>query len=725
MKIMSKSIIIDQSLEININREREILSKLSKINNKFITNIFCSFQDFSNLYLVLQLITGGDLRYHLYNYNKQYTEEMIKFIIMNILLCLQCIHEKGIIHRDIKPENFLFDEDGYLHLTDFGLAVYKNENNNINYIDNDKENYIGNEIVGTLGYMAPEMILGMIDKESFPIDYYSFGIICYEIIFRKRPYKGKTRYQIGKEMLNEEINYDINLKYSDKLINFIKKLLIINPEERLGSVSGINEIKNNQYLKHLNFNQIQNKNFKSPFVEIIQYLRELNIKNNNKYELFDIINCNKSFEFDEETNLRLSKIEANQNYVFYFREYSYINFNNDDIKYIQENKDISHFKNTYSDKKIIKIKERKLSRSNSDIYSYRSRNNSKEVELILPEIHPKLLRNIYKYKIVKYKGLINKINKKNNYINNEEDKKNKEKEKDKDKTKSKDKKDKKDNNKDNNEDNSENSERKKLIINNFYSPDGNSIFNPYYQTPFTSVQNNFILPQINPFLKGFNAYYNLNKNIKRENDRYSRCSSSETYEKRNKKIKLKLKEKNLDKIKNEEKNVIDDDENNKSNSKNEKMNDKNQIDKKSKKIKKLKLKESNKEKEKNNDKSNSKTNIKKVQNEKIEGDDSSAKKKIQKNKISENKNVKIKKSEDKNNKVKNKKKKKSNSSKEESKSNEEEESEELSIIPEKSESEEISSTQVNQDEEENEQEDNEQNEKNESNEEENNSEEDD
>ena len=67
---------------------------------------------------------------------------------MCIILGLEYIHSKGIIHRDLKPENLVFEENGYLRITDFGVARKRKENNS-------------EETSGTPGYMAPEVICGM------------------------------------------------------------------------------------------------------------------------------------------------------------------------------------------------------------------------------------------------------------------------------------------------------------------------------------------------------------------------------------------------------------------------------------------------------------------------------------------------------------------------------------------------------------------------------------
>ena len=516
---MSKPKIIDQCLETNIMREREILSK---IKNDFIINMSCCFQDFSNLYLVLQLMTGGDLRYHICHYNKSFNEEMIKFVIANILFCLEIIHQNGIIHRDIKPDNFVFDESGYLHLTDFGLANYNEDENNSNtniIIDNDKNiNYIENEIVGTIGYIAPEIILGL-GKYTFSVDFYGLGVICYELLFQTKPYKGATRYQIGKEMIENEINYDINSSYSHNLINLIKKLLEINPKNRLGNISGLKKIKQNEYLIDFDWDSIQNNSYPSPFIESIEYLRKYN-NIDDIYELFEIRNCNSSIKLDDETNLRFSKIEASPNYIYAFQDYSFIYFEREDYNDIN-----SLFQN--------KTNKKKIGRSNSVIkYVDRVVHN-----IQLPPIYPQLYRDAYKYKIEKYNKLLNKIEDKENedkssrHTNSKRKKsKNKRKEKEKEKERKK---------HHYHKDSHSSYDGRPYIINNYLPPSPN--YNQYYPSPFQSVQNNFILPEINPFLKGFKAMNNQNDRKKfLYKSEYSKYSSSETYEKlyKNKKTKI-------------------------------------------------------------------------------------------------------------------------------------------------------------------------------------------
>ena len=103
LKEMSKVKIIDRRSEVSIMSERNLLSKL---HHSFIVNMYFAFQDFYNLYLVMDLLTGGDLRYHI-AHKKTFTESQTKFFIANMLLALDYIHSQNIIHRDIKPENLV------------------------------------------------------------------------------------------------------------------------------------------------------------------------------------------------------------------------------------------------------------------------------------------------------------------------------------------------------------------------------------------------------------------------------------------------------------------------------------------------------------------------------------------------------------------------------------------------------------------------------------------
>lgn len=121
--------------------ERELLAELK---HPYIVNMVYAFQDRLNLYLIMDYMPGGDLRFQIGKFER-FPEHIVKFFVCCILLALQYLHTNSIIHRDIKPENLIFDSKGYLRLTDLGVARV-----------HSKDNY--KDTSGTPGYMAPEVI---------------------------------------------------------------------------------------------------------------------------------------------------------------------------------------------------------------------------------------------------------------------------------------------------------------------------------------------------------------------------------------------------------------------------------------------------------------------------------------------------------------------------------------------------------------------------------------
>ena len=202
----------------------------------------------------MDYLSGGDLRYHICRRN-YFTEKETKFIAACITLSLNYIHEKNVIHRDLKPENLVFGADGYLHLTDFGIAM---------------EYHKGVDVIsasGTPGYMAPEAIINK--PHDFCVDYFALGVIIYELMMGERPYQGKNRKEIKEQMFTLEIkldNDDLPEDWEDdNIIDIINKLLKRKRTKRLGS-KGCSEIKNHPWFKDIQWEQLENCTLTSPFM---------------------------------------------------------------------------------------------------------------------------------------------------------------------------------------------------------------------------------------------------------------------------------------------------------------------------------------------------------------------------------------------------------------------------------------------------------------------------
>jgi len=252
MKEMNKAKICLKKSTKSVANERKFLENF---NYNLLCNMYYAFQDDETLYIIMDYLSGGDLRYHICRRNF-FTEEETKFIAACITLSLNYIHERNVIHRDLKPENLVFGGDGYLHLTDFGIAMeYKRGDTGVVSAS------------GTPGYMAPEAIINK--PHDFAVDYFALGVIVYELMMGERPYQGKNRKEIREQMFSIEIkldNDDLPDDWVDEnIIDFINKLLVRKKKKRLGYKDGL-EVKNHPYFNDILWSQLENMTFESPFV---------------------------------------------------------------------------------------------------------------------------------------------------------------------------------------------------------------------------------------------------------------------------------------------------------------------------------------------------------------------------------------------------------------------------------------------------------------------------
>ena len=252
MKEMSKAKISLKKSIKSVANERKFLEKF---HFNLLCNMYYAFQDDDTLYIIMDYLSGGDLRYMICRRNF-FTEEETKFIAACITLNLNYIHDKNVIHRDIKPENLVFGANGYLHLTDFGIALeYHRGENGVRSAS------------GTPGYMAPEAITNK--RQEFSVDYFALGVIVYELMLGERPYQGKNRKEIKEQMMNLEIKLDKDDLPEDwkdeNIIDFINKLLERKKKKRLGFKTDL-EVKNHPYFNNISFDLIENMKFESPFI---------------------------------------------------------------------------------------------------------------------------------------------------------------------------------------------------------------------------------------------------------------------------------------------------------------------------------------------------------------------------------------------------------------------------------------------------------------------------
>merc|ERR1719189_165031 len=173
-QINKKRVQATESLK-TVMQERDYLAMM---HSKFVTGLKYAIVDEDTLYIILDLMLGGDLKYHL-NVQEKFSEARTRFHAAQVLLGLEHIHSKGIVYRDLKLENVLVDEKGHCKISDLGLAVR-----------------MSSELVkgyaGTPGYTAPEVVLS--HYYDHIVDFFSLGVMIYRFLCGKKPFQSKRRH---------------------------------------------------------------------------------------------------------------------------------------------------------------------------------------------------------------------------------------------------------------------------------------------------------------------------------------------------------------------------------------------------------------------------------------------------------------------------------------------------------------------------------------------------
>ncbi|CAD8125558.1 unnamed protein product [Paramecium sonneborni] len=282
MKEISKALVL---LKQSVHSILSELQFLTELRHNFLINVFSAFQDNQNLYLVLDYLGGGDLRFHLGKMRK-FSEEQTKFFAACIIIGLEYLHDNNIIHRDIKPENLILDYQGYVHITDLGIAI---KNTGLNF-----------ETSGTPGYMAPEVIFRQ--DHGIAVDYFALGVICYEFMTGRRPYYGNRR-EIREQILAKQVSiHSSNEGWSNESIDFINQLLQRKPKNRLMNP------KQHKWFKNFPFESLIKKKLKAPFIP----------SNSDNFDKSQII-------YEDEENNQIIKLHQHltKEHQHLFQKYSY------------------------------------------------------------------------------------------------------------------------------------------------------------------------------------------------------------------------------------------------------------------------------------------------------------------------------------------------------------------------------------------------------------------
>ncbi|MBV97017.1 G protein-coupled receptor kinase 4, partial [Eschrichtius robustus] len=214
-----------------------------------------TYETKDSLCLVLTIMNGGDLKFHIYNLgNPGFDEQRAIFYAAELCCGLEDLQRERIVYRDLKPENILLDDHGHIRISDLGLAVEIPEGETIQ------------GRVGTLGYMAPEVLNR--ERYTFSPDWWGLGCLMYEMIQGHSPFR-KFKEKVSREEAERRVKEETE-RYSEKFSEDAKSicslLLTKDPKQRLGCRGeGVAEVKGHPVFRDINFKRLEAHMLDPPF----------------------------------------------------------------------------------------------------------------------------------------------------------------------------------------------------------------------------------------------------------------------------------------------------------------------------------------------------------------------------------------------------------------------------------------------------------------------------
>ena len=227
VKILRGDLANDDKFVRRFQREAIAASSLTHPN---IVEMYDVGVDDGNYFIVMEYIDGITLKSLIKKRGAMSLTETVD-IMLQITSAIACAHDSYIIHRDIKPQNVMILDDGVAKITDFGIAMAMKS----------AELTQTNTVMGSVHYLPPEQANGK--GSTVKSDIYSLGIMMYEMLIGKVPFKGENAVEIAMKQINDPIPSvcKLNPEIPQSIENIILKATAKNPKNRYDSVNQMRE----------------------------------------------------------------------------------------------------------------------------------------------------------------------------------------------------------------------------------------------------------------------------------------------------------------------------------------------------------------------------------------------------------------------------------------------------------------------------------------------------
>ena len=255
LKMLNKRVIIENNQVEGVIREKNIMTS---IDHPFIITLISTFQDDKHLYMLLELVQGGELFSVIHTeWDDGIPNPNSRFYAACILESLAHLHHRHITYRDLKPENILIDALGYCVLVDLGFAK----------IVMDKTY----TLCGTPEYLAPEIILSKGHDKG--VDYWAFGVLIYEMLVGRSPFYsyGTDQVSLFKRIVEVEYSFPPGAVVNEIAQDLIQRLIVRRQSNRFGCLARADmDIRDHAWFSMISTEKLLQKQIPAPWVPQIE-----------------------------------------------------------------------------------------------------------------------------------------------------------------------------------------------------------------------------------------------------------------------------------------------------------------------------------------------------------------------------------------------------------------------------------------------------------------------
>ena len=252
LKSIAKAQVVRKGLVTHVKRERDVMAECA--STPFLVQLAASFQDDQHLYLMMELVTGGELFYYLQSLGEPLAEAHARFYCACVVEAFAFLHSRYYIYRDLKPENLLLTASGYLKMADFSFVKRLRGGKTAT-------------LCGTPAYLAPEQISRAGHDRA--VDWWALGVLTYEMLAGQSPFYADDDMVMFRRIVDVKYSYATPgaSRMSPGARDLVSNLLVKAPQARLPMRSkGVPGLRDAAWFKGFAWDQLRSGAMKAPYV---------------------------------------------------------------------------------------------------------------------------------------------------------------------------------------------------------------------------------------------------------------------------------------------------------------------------------------------------------------------------------------------------------------------------------------------------------------------------